>query len=257
MACRGPNLQNVPRSKDYRRCFRPAQGRVLVKADYSQIELRLAAEIAGETRMLEAYQRGEDLHSLTAATVLGRADGQVRPEDRQAAKALNFGLLYGMGADGLRQYAANAYGVHLTAQEARSFRQRFFAAYPGLRRWHRSQREGEIETRTLAGRRRLGVSRFTEKLNSPVQGSGADGMKQALALLWETRDHFPGAVPVLVVHDELVVECELDQAEQVQAWVTECMVRGMGAFLTRVPVVVDANIVADWSGTDERSANGT
>ena len=95
MACSKPNLQNVPRDPSYRPCFRPPEGRVLVKADCSQIELRIAAELARDERLLAAYAAGDDVHELTAAAVLGRGDGAVTKEDRQAAKALNFGLLYG------------------------------------------------------------------------------------------------------------------------------------------------------------------
>jgi DNA polymerase-1 len=251
MSCQGAPLQTIPRDPRYRACFRPDEGRVLVKADYSQIELRIAAEIADDKRMLEAYAAGEDVHTITAAAVLGRANGQVMPEDRQAAKALNFGLLYGMGAERLREHARDNYGVNLTDDEAYRFRERFFSTYPGLRRWHqRHQSDGLLDTRTLAGRRRLKVSRFPEQLNSPVQGTGADGLKAALALLWETRDRCPDAAPVLVVHDEIVVECDAGRAEQARDWLKDCMTRGMGEFLTKVPVVVEAKVCRDWSGKE-------
>ena len=95
MSCKGPNLQQLPRDPRYRRCFIAPPGRVLVKADYSQIELRIAAKITGDTRMLAAYQKGEDLHTLTARALLGKTD--VTKADRQLAKAVNFGLLYGQG----------------------------------------------------------------------------------------------------------------------------------------------------------------
>lgn len=247
MSCRRPNLQQVPRDPAYRACFRPAAGRVLVKADYSQIELRIAAELTGDTRMLAAYQQGEDLHRVTAAAVLGRGGGTVTPEDRQAAKALNFGLLYGMGADRLREHAASNFGVQLTEPEARAFRERFFTAFLGLRRWHRAQPAEPVETRTLAGRRRLAVARFTEKLNTPVQGTGADGLKAALARLWETRDRCPSAAPVLCIHDEIVVECDAAAAEPAREWLVDAMRDGMVQYLPRVSVEVDAKIGADWS----------
>jgi DNA polymerase-1 len=252
MSCRGPNLQQVPRDPAYRACFRPAPGRVLVKADYSQIELRIAAEIAGDSRMLDAYQGGSDLHTVTAAAVLGRSNGSVTKDDRQLAKAINFGLLYGMGADRLREHALQNYGVVLSAEEAEEFRAEFFRTYPGLRDWHRRQENqamGPDGTRTLAGRRRLAVLKYTERLNTPVQGTGADGLKVALALLYETRDRHPSAVPVLCVHDEIVVECDAADAEGVREWLVDCMTRGMRSFVRAVPVVVEAAIVADWSGT--------
>jgi DNA polymerase-1 len=249
MACSTPNLQQVPRDNAYRACFRPGPGRVLVKADYSQIELRIAAEIAGDRRMQEAFQRGEDLHTLTARLVLGKQD--VTKADRQAAKALNFGLLYGMGAETFRQHAATEYGVQLTPEEAASLRARWLTAYAGIRAWHRSQPDGATETRTLAGRRRRNVERFTEKLNTPIQGTGADGLKAALARLWEMRDRCPSAVPVLCVHDEIVVECDEQDAEEARAWLVTAMQQGMQSFLRRVPVEVEAVIVKDWSGAKE------
>jgi len=247
MSATDPNVQQVPRDKAYRACVRPGPGRVLVKADYAQIELRLAAQIAPDERLVETFQRGDDLHTVTARTVLGKTD--VTKADRQAAKAVNFGLLYGMGAKGLRQYAAEEYGVHWTEEEAQTVRGRFFAEYRGLQAWHRSQTDGEVETRTIAGRRRLGVERYTEKLNSPVQGSGADGLKAALGLLWETRDRAPGAAPILVVHDEIVVECDRGQADETRAWVVDAMRTGMETVLHRVPAEVEATICGDWSGT--------
>src|SRR5262249_3449585 len=149
-----PNLQNVPRDLRYRRCIIAPPGRLLVKADYSQIELRIAARIAGEQRMLQAYTQGEDLHTLTAKLILGKEE--VTKEDRQTAKSLNFGLLYGMGARRLRAYALASYGVTLTEAEAERYRRQFFTTYPGLARWHQKVRSVRArETRTRAGRRRL------------------------------------------------------------------------------------------------------
>ena len=249
MSCRGPNLQQVPRGPDYRACFRPPAGRVLVKADYSQIELRVAAEIAGDERLVEAYGLGDDVHALTAATVLGVAEDAVTKAHRQAAKAVNFGLLYGMGAPTLCQHARTKYGVELTEEEAMRIRGQFFRTYRGLRRWHGARPRGVTDTRTMLGRRRLGVSAFTQKCNTPVQGTGADGLKEALALLWETRDRCPGAAPVMVVHDEIVVECDAPQADAAREWLVDCMTRGMQRFLTRVPVTVEATVARDWAGT--------
>jgi DNA polymerase-1 len=182
-----------------------------VKADYSQIELRIAAKITKDPKMLAAYRDGVDLHTLTARTLLGK--DEVAKADRQLAKAINFGLLYGMGAKNLRVYAKSNYGVTLTEDEAAAHRETFFATYTGLRNWHRRQKDGEIDTRTILGRRRLGVKHFSEKLNTPVQGSGADGLKAALANLWYRQDECPGAFPVLIVHDEIVVECDAGKQE--------------------------------------------
>jgi DNA polymerase-1 len=222
---------------------------VLVKADYSQIELRIAAKVSGDKGMLDAYQRGDDLHTLTAKRVLGVE--QVTKEDRQLAKALTFGLLYGMGAKRFRGYARSHYGLDLTEEEAHRYRNAFFQNYPGLVSWHRRVgRSGNqmIETRTLAGRRRRNVDRYTEKLNGPVQGAGADGLKLALALLWERRDQVPGAFPVLAVHDEIVVECDKNQAGAVTDWFKAAMKAAMSPLLTPVPVKVEVKVASTWGG---------
>src|SRR4029450_7202775 len=112
-----------------------------------------------------------------------------------------------------REYAKSEYGLDLTEAEARCYRDGFFSAYPGLRAWpdRVGQSAAAVETRTLTGRRRLDVARYSEKLNSPVQGTGGDGLKLALALLWERRDQAPGAFPVLAGHDEIVLEADTDQ----------------------------------------------
>jgi DNA polymerase I-like protein with 3'-5' exonuclease and polymerase domains len=250
MSCSDPNLQQLPRG-EYRRCIVAPPSRVLIKADYSQIELRIAAKVSGDEALLEAYHRGEDLHTLTARRVLGIQD--VTKQHRQLAKALNFGLLYGMGAGGFRVYAKTNYGLNLTEEEARHYRNAFFKSYPGLAAWQRRVgRTGKrtIETRTLAGRRRLELERFTEKLNSPVQGTGADGLKLALALLWERRNQAPGAFPVLAVHDEIVVEADADQADAVAGWLRSAMLEAMAPLIAPVPVEVEVKVARTWGGGD-------
>jgi DNA polymerase-1 len=245
MACAAPNMQNLPRGA-YRKCVAAPPGRVLVKADYSQVELRIAAKVSGDRALLAAYQRGDDLHALTARQVLGVAE--VTREHRQLAKAVNFGLLYGMGAEGFRRYAKANYGLDLTDDQAAGYREAFFRAYPGLRRWHRSVGNRPRDTRTLAGRRVLGVERFNEKLNLPVQGTGADGLKRALALLWDRRQAAPGAVPVLAVHDEIVVECDADRGPAVADWLRSAMVDAMAPLIAPVPVEVEIKIGTTWGG---------
>ncbi|HEV8177669.1 MAG TPA: phage/plasmid primase, P4 family [Gemmatimonadales bacterium] len=246
MSCSDPNMQQLPRDPRFRACIAAPPGRMLVKADYSQIELRIAAKIAGETAMMAAYQRGDDLHVQTARMITGRET--VGKEERQLAKAVGFGLLYGMGAARLQGYARSQYGVELTAEEAARYREAFFTAYPALRAWHRGQRQGAEDTRTLAGRRRLGVEKFTEKLNSPVQGTGADGLKQALALLWERRDQVKSAVLVIACHDEIVVECDEIDADTAAAWLVAAMKDGMADLVAPVPVEVEVQTGHTWAG---------
>jgi DNA polymerase-1 len=217
----------------------------LVKADYSQVELRIAAKVSGDKALLAAYQRGEDLHTLTARQVLGIAD--VTKEHRQLAKALNFGLLYGMGAKGFRNYARANYRLELTEDQAAGYREAFFKAYSGLRRWHRSVGDKLRDTRTLTGRRALRVEQFNEKLNLPVQGTGADGLKKALALLWERRAECPTAVPVLAVHDE-IVECPEADADRAAAWLKQAMLDGMAPLIAPVPIEVEVKVGRTWGG---------
>ena len=248
MSCSEPNLQQLPRG-EYRRCIVAPAGRVLVKADYSQIEMRIAAKVSGDKSLLEAYQNGEDLHTRTARSVLGIQN--VTKQHRQLAKALNFGLLYGMGVRGFRQYARSQYGLNLTEQEAGRYREAFFRSYPGLGAWHRRVRSRKTkETRTLTGRRRLLDDKTpdTQRLNTPIQGTGADGLKLALALLWERRDKAPGAFPVLAVHDEIVVESPADQAAIVVVWLRTAMVDAMAPLVEPVPVEVEVRVGETWGG---------
>jgi DNA polymerase-1 len=255
MSCGNPNVQTIPRSAEYRSLIRVEAGRALVKADWSQIELRLAAVIAQDTEMLQAFRAGADLHTVTAARVLGVPIAQVTKHHRQVAKALNFGLVYGMGAQGLRRYAASQYQVALTPVEAEQHRQRFFRTYPGLHRWHRQtatrlEREGIIETRTLAGRRQLAVQHFPVALNSPVQGSGADGLKLALARLYHHREEAPEARLLAVIHDEVVAEAPAALAKQTAAWLTRHMTAAMEELVGEAaPIVVETIIGRDWAGS--------
>jgi DNA polymerase-1 len=250
-SCSGPNLQQIPRDGRYRRSFVAPPGRVLVKADFAAAHLRIAAKIADERKMLEAFRAGEDLHRLTARALLGKEE--IGKQDRQLAKAVAFGLLYGMGAKGLRVYAQQSYGVDLTPEEAERHRKTFFATYPGLATWHRRTQAGkakQTETRTLTGRRRLldPKTPLMHRLNSPVLGTEADAAKLALALLWERRHECPTARPVAFVHDEIVVEADAGQAEAVSAWLRQAMLDAMTPLLDPVPVEVEASDGRTWGG---------
>jgi DNA polymerase-1 len=259
MACDHPNLQNIPRSGPLRSYIRAPEGRIFVVADYSQIELRIAAKISGDREMFSAYAEGRDLHTFTAQSLIGREE--VSGDDRKLAKAVNFGLLYGMGAKGLRAYALRSYGVEMSMAEAALYRRRFFENYPGLKRWHERERRawlrGDTETQTLTGRRRMDIESLTTRLNAPVQGTGADGLKLALTLLWERSNECLGAVPVLVCHDEMVVECDIEQATDIEAWLERAMAEGMDVVLNgteevEVPVEVEARIARSWGDEDEK-----
>lgn len=243
MSCSSPNLQALPRDKRYRSCIRAKEGYALVATDLSQIELRIAAKISGDQRLRSVFQNRQDLHTITAQSILGLKE--VTKEQRQLAKALNFGLLYGMGPATLQTYARVDYGINLTERQAAAYRETFFLTYPGLRRWHREVVRGwNTETRTLGGRRRLLSDRtsFTQILNTPVQGTGADGIKAAIALLSERRKACPEGSLVLAVHDELVVEVPTEKVAAARAWLEAAMTDGMAPLIAPVPVEVETTV---------------
>ena len=255
-SCREPNLQNIAKGP-LRGCFVAAPGRRIICADYSQIELRIAAAITGEDKMLEAYRDGRDLHRLTAANTLGKAEEDVTSDDRQLAKAVNFGLLFGQGAPGLQRYAESKYGIRISEGRAVELRKAFFDAYPELRDWHNAAHNDagnyaiqEIETRL--GRRRLLPAgsanewkRFAWSVNTPVQGGAADGLKKALILL--DRDLPGGANIVSTVHDEIIVEAPEDAVEACCGIVKRSMEEAMSEIYPEVPILVEPAHGATWA----------
>jgi len=246
VSCRAPNLQQIPHTAEYRACFRAPEGRVLVGADYSQIEPRIAAEISGEERLLAAYRERRDVYRQVASE-LG--------VERGVAKTIVLGALYGLGARGLvRRLKADA-GIAMAEEQARSYLDAFFAGYPALDRWRSGRRgDGPVATRTLSGRRRLNVEDYTRKINTPIQGAAADVFKVAMALLYESREVAPDAQLVLSVHDELVVEVGESHAEEARHWLAGCMRRAGEHFLERVPVVVEAGTGPTWADTKKTAA---
>lgn len=248
-----PNLQSIPRGP-MRSCFRPRPGFKLVDADYSQIELRIAAAITDEEKMLKAFAEGTDLHTQTAALILGKSLSEITPEERQMAKAVNFGLLFGQKPAGLVKYAAASYGVTLTESDATQISRGFFKAYPKLAEWQKRQNHlasTATEVRTALGRKRTlpkgqdaWWSRYTALLNSPIQGAAADGMKLALCRL---RKQLPtGCLIVNTVHDEILVECPEDEAERVCELVEQSMVEEMQHLFPTVKIVAEAKTISSW-----------
>ena len=249
MSCRNPNLQQIPRDKIFRSCFIPAPGYRLIVADYSQIELRVAAELSGDRRMIEAYQNDEDLHRLTAALIADKPLDQVEKSERQAAKAVNFGLIYAMGAKGLAEYAYNNYGVQMSLKQAETFRKRYFEAYQGIARWHGAmKRRLPREMRTMGDRLRRWKDepKLTELLNTPVQGTAADITKAALAKL-PTALRETGARLIGTVHDEILLEAPEGQAEQAAQILQQVMEQAGQHYLRKVPVKAEVAIVSSWA----------
>lgn len=250
---KNPNLQNIGRG-ELREAFIPPPGHRFIVADYSQVELRAAAAIAGEDKMIEAYKRGVDLHKQTASEVLGKPLSAVTKEDRQISKSANFGLLYGQSAQGLVRYASASFGVKLELEQAEHIRQQFFSTYGALLQWHGGSRnkahKGAREVRTVLGRRRLipetasDWERFTALVNTPVQGGCADGMKQAIVQLATKLP--PEARIISTVHDELLVEVPEAVAENVRQIVTGVMQEAMAAIFPQVPILVESTVCEHW-----------
>jgi DNA polymerase-1 len=251
-----PNLQNIPvRTElggEIRKMFVPGPGCTLVDADYSQIELRVLAHIAEDEAMQEAFRSGEDFHTITAATVFGVTPEEVTPQMRRSAKAVNFGIVYGISDFSL----AGDLGV--TRKEARAYIDGYLASYPGVQRYMKTVVEDAREkgyVASLYGRRRqlpeLRSSNFNTRsgaermaLNTPIQGTAADIIKIAMLRVWNRlRQEQPEARLVLQIHDELIVECPENQAEAVKALVTEEMQK---AATLAVPLLADAHSGKSW-----------
>ena len=249
MSCGNPNIQQIPRSKAFRACFTAPDGRKLIIADYSQIELRAAAEITGDQRMKLAYQKGDDLHTLTASLMVGKSMNNVTIQERQAAKAVNFGLIYAMGAAGLRQYALQSYGVGMTLDQAGEFRRRFFDAYTGIARWHNSLKNSPPEeSRTLTGRKFI----FSQKAglaalcNTPVQGTAADIAKKALGLLIPRLKSTDTRI-IGIVHDEILLEANDSEAQTVAELLKSTMEEAGNSILRSIPCRADVSIADNWA----------
>jgi DNA polymerase-1 len=256
LASNDPNLQNIPiRTEDGRRirhCFVAAPGHRFLSADYSQVELRILAHLCGEGPLLEAFARGEDIHRRTAAEVFGVMPALVTAEQRRAAKAVNFGIIYGMSAFRL------ANELQIPRGEAQRIIDAYFARTPQVKRYMEEAVEA-AKTRgyaeTLFGRRRtvrgLDARNPVERgaaeriaINTPVQGTAADIIKIAMIRVHRRlQDEFPSARLLLQVHDELVLEVPDALLEPVRALVSQEMA---AAAQLRVPLGVDTGDGLTW-----------
>ena len=256
LSSREPNLQNIPVRREsgalLRRMFVAGEGNVLVDADYSQIELRLLAHISGDENMRAAFLSGQDIHTATASQVFGVPPEEVTPELRRRAKAVNFGIVYGISPFSLSQ------DIGVTVAEAKEYMERYFATYTGVRRYmtevvEQARQQGYVVT--LFGRRRalpelkssnFNLRSFGERvaLNMPIQGTAADIMKLAMIRV-EQRLSGEGLAARLImqVHDELIVECPAEEAPRVEALLQEEM---QGVARLSVPLPADAHSGPDW-----------
>lgn len=253
ITCRKPALQSVPRDGGYRAGFVAPAGRTLIGADYAQIELHIAAVLAVHDKLAsQIHDEDGDAHRATAAEILGKAPDDITVDERQLGKLANFALLNGVTATGLPAYAAKNYGIPLTVETAGELIDQWKAAHAPLAAWQRTAAAAGSEVTTRLGRRLTNVRQRDRgtKLSMPVQGLAADGFKLALALLWERRAQVPSAVPVLVAYDEIVVECDEQDADAVLSWLVACMTDGMARAMTQAPKVKAAKM-KNWAGPGE------
>jgi DNA polymerase I-like protein with 3'-5' exonuclease and polymerase domains len=255
-----PNVQQI--SARLKPAFIPRPGHVLLDLDYSQVELRVAAFVSRSQPMIEAFQRGDDLHRLLAAKIAGKAPEDVTSLERKRAKAGNFGLLYGMSPGGFQSYAATAYDVSLTLAEAQAVHSAFFEMWDGMRQWHERAKRRAYERGYVTspiGRTQWLSDLYSKSsfksshaernaLNSPVQGFGSDLMQMAAASIMGTLPGYPlpkveGAHVVATVHDEICIEVPEDRWQEI---LVECKRRmeDVNTFLRPLDCQMDVPIVA-------------
>jgi DNA polymerase-1 len=261
LASSDPNLQNIPiRSelgREVRKAFIAPRGRRLLAADYSQVELRIATHFAKDKFWMDAFKRGDDIHAATAAAIAGIPIEKVTKDQRRNAKAVNFGILYGMGSFSLAKQTG------LTLGEAEEFIKKYFAELPGVKKYiDDTKRKAAADgyTETLLGRRRyfpiltnpgstredhmLRARAEREAINSPIQGTAADIIKLAmLEIARQLPRKFPTAQMLLQVHDELVFECDADDVEKLGAFVRKIM---ENAFELDVKLGVEVRSGKNW-----------
>jgi len=252
-ACTNPNIQQVPHAVEYRRCFSGhPEGRKLVIADYSQIELRILAEFSGDQGFMNAFNSGADLHRVTAAQVFNTEVDQVTKEQRDFAKRLNFGVVYGIGAQRF------ALMTDVSVSEAENVLKRYFATYRQLDSYLKDAANRAVsdrQARTASGRlvrfrydendrQQISMTQRNGK-NTPIQGTSADILKRALKLM-KLELGGSSANIVNIIHDEIVVEVDEGEAEDIARRVEGVMCAAGEEYLKAVPVKVETEIADEW-----------
>jgi DNA polymerase-1 len=258
-----PNLQNIPvrmeEGRRIRRAFLPSPGNCLLSGDYSQIELRILAHLCGDEALREAFRQDQDIHRKTAAEVFGLAPEEVSPQQRRAAKAVNFGLIYGISDFGLAQ------DLGIARNEAKAYMERYFSRYPEVKRYFdrllaEAVERGYVET--MFRRRRylpeLKSANFHTRsfgqraaMNAPIQGTAADVMKLAMVAVRRLlEEEGEGEAMVLQVHDELLFDLPRDRALALKDKIRQIMEEVVSL---SVPLRVDLKIGADWYGMEKLS----
>lgn len=264
--CSYPNLQQAPRDKEFRACFRAAHGHKFVGADFSSMELRAIACISGDQAMMRAFREGKDLHKITASRMLSKSEDNILDEERRAAKAVNFGSIYGIGPTSLVKAAWDQYDVVLTENEAAQWLNTVRRAYPDLDRWRYDHYEKcKADGKIVIGKQaRLGIGRFypltrlpkgvpnayTRACNLPVQGACADAAMLALTSIDQALfDAGIDGGPVAWLHDEIILEVAEHNAERAKALLERAMIEAFAETFPGAPLngLVEARIGDTWA----------
>jgi len=257
-----PNLQNIPRDKTIKRMFIARDGFSLINMDASQAEIRIACSIADEKNMIKAYNKGMDIHKLTASGVLNKDIDKVTKNDRQKAKGVNFGFIYGASAEGFMMYAEREYGLKLSLKESIRYRNSYFEMYPGLLTWYKEIEKslrvnGYIEYPTgrfarflqVKGLREIPSDILRKGINYPVQGSSSDIILYTMVCLKKFIDKSKiEAYIVITVHDSIVVECKDENIEDIVEEISNIAKIDIPKFFTwlKVPWVYDYAVGKNW-----------
>lgn len=259
--CSRPNLQQIPKSEEFRRCFRPTDpNRCFVISDFSAIELRILAHMSQDRVMLDVFNSGGDLHSMTAKAAFGltcdvKDVKKLHPDKRDLAKALNFGIVYGMGAE---KYALR---TGISVAEAKRAIKGFYSAYEGAKTYLDAAGEAAIKQkyiRSLSGRKmNFHFDSSSEKevaqtrrngRNYPIQSTCGDILKITLTKLYEKLKKYQDAHIVNIIHDEIIIECDVKDAEEVKVLLEEAMIESGRKYLTTVTVEAEGKICDSWAG---------
>lgn len=251
-SCSNPNLQQIPATEEYRSCFVAENGNKLVIADYSQVELRILAELSQDSHFIKAFESGEDLHKATASNMFGVPIEQVTKEMRTQAKSINFGLAYGRGASSL------ASQIGTSVETAKELIEKYFEVYSGIKDWLFNAGRLAVkyeQSRTLSNRLRKYVFDKNNRSevatidrqgkNSPIQGTSADITKQALILISKSIKNTPIRL-INTVHDEIILECPEEESEFAAQLLEKNMIDAARIYLKKVPIVVDVHISDYW-----------
>ncbi len=251
-SCSNPNLQQIPATEEYRSCFMAEVGNKLVSADYSQIELRILAELSQDREFIKAFESGEDLHKATASSMFGIPIDKVTKEMRSQAKSINFGLAYGRGANSLADQ------IGTSVDKARELIDKYFIVYRGIKDWLYKAGQMAVKTeqsRTLSNRLRKYVfdkenraevaSIDRQGKNTPIQGTSADITKQALIFINNAIKNTSVKL-INTVHDEIILESPEELSEWSATILEENMITAARIYLKKVPIVVDVHVSDFW-----------